>query len=518
MTKIDNAFTQNTSSLYETATRKPRLNIKNSGLFLIAIFIVAFGQPIWSPWLGLLSSFVGLALFWRIHKQRFWYSTLFFFLVQLIQLSWMSSVEYVGEGLLFSWVFFSFAIGLFFGIFSMLVKEKMSLTTVFALAALWVIFERCRFFFLSGYSWNPVGLSLTGFLPSLQFASLFGVMGFTFLVVSANLLVVTRRYAFALALIAFPFIFGAFHLLWHAPTPQTVRVALVQPNIPPLAIQSYPIWQKVMPLIAPIKDVSLIVLPEGVLPHGYEAKVFDKNMIQECSHISSPFLSNKDILQTISEHFNADIIAGVDVDHYQAAAFLSPGVEQVYGKRVLLPFSEYIPSFSWCQKIAERFGLTSSYNQGEGPLVFQGRTRCGIGICYEETFGHLVRENHELDPDFLVFIVNDAWYPRSTLARQHFFHARLRAVELGLSMVRASTNGVTAALDGHGKLIGELPENVPGVLTVDVPICHFPTLYAYLGDLPMIIFCFLCLGFKAYHLIKSGPQWRIPLFGVSKKL
>lgn len=495
---------------------KRRFNFKNSFIFLLATFIVAFGQPIWSSWLGLISGFFGLALFWKIHKQRFWYSTLFFFLVQMVQLSWMSSVEYVGDGLIASWIFFSLAIAICFGLFSLFVKERMSMGTILALAALWTLFERARFFFLSGYSWNPVGLSLTGFLPSLQFASLFGVLGFTFLVICSNLLIVSKRYLRAAALIAFPFVWGSFHLLLHAPSAETVRVALVQPNIPPLAIQSFPVWQKVIPLLHDVKNVELIVLPEGVLPHGYEAKVFDRNVLHECAHVSSPFVSNKEILQALSQHYDADVIAGVDVDHYQAAAFISPGIEQVYGKRVLLPFSEYIP-FEWCEPIARRFGMTSSYNQGEGPLVFQGRTRCGIGICYEETFGHLVRENHELEPDFLVFIVNDAWYPQSTLARQHFFHARLRSVELGLSMVRASTNGITAAMDGHGKLIASLPENEAGVLVATVPICHFPTLYAYLGDFPMIAFCFLCLGFKLAHLIKSRAQWRNPQFGVSKK-
>ncbi|MCX6995330.1 MAG: apolipoprotein N-acyltransferase [Chlamydiae bacterium] len=495
---------------------KARFNFKNSCIFLLAVFIVAFGQPIWSFWLGLVSSFCGYALFWQIHRQRFWYSTLFFCLVQLVQLSWMSSVEYVGAGLILGWVFFSLGLGIFFGFFSLFVKEKMSLSTILALAALWTIFERSRFFFLSGYSWNPVGLSLTGFLPFLQFASLFGILGFTFLVMSVNLLVKTKRYFLAGGSLALVFLWGCIHLLLNTPSREVVQVALIQPNIPPTAIQSFPVWQKVLPLLEKARGAELLVLPEGVLPYGYETPAFDKKNIRSAKKNSSDFVSNKDILHSISEEYNADVIAGVDADNYQAAVFISPGVEQIYGKRILLPFAEYIP-FRWCASIAERFGIKASYNKGDGPLVFQGRKRCGIGICYEETFGHLVQENYELEPDFLVFIVNDAWYPNSTLGRQHFFHARLRGVELGLSMVRASTNGVTAALDGHGRLIGALPENQAGVLNIAVPICHFPTLYAYLGDTPMIILCFLCIGFKIITLIKSRRQWRNPLVGLRKK-
>lgn len=485
--------------------------------FIIAFILVAFGQPIWSSWLGLCSSLFGFALFWKTHKQRFWYSALFFTLVQLVQLSWMSSVEYVGTGLVASWIFFSAALGIAFGFFSMLVKENMSLSTIWALAAVWALFERSRFFFLSGYSWNPVGLSLTGFLPSLQFASLFGVIGFSFLVVSANLLMTSKRRVLAGSLVALPFVFGTFHLLLCTPTTESVRVALVQPDIPPHAIQTSPIWHKVIPMLQNVRGASLIVMPEGVLPHGFNTKVFDRSVLKGCAEVSSPYVSNREILQALSYHFNADVIAGVDVDNYQAAAFVSNENAEFYGKRVLLPFSEYIP-FSWCEPICHRFGITSSYRQGEGPKVFRGRTRCGIGICYEETFGHLVRENNELDPEFLVFIVNDGWYPHSTLARQHFFHARLRAVETGLSMVRACTNGITSALDGHGRVIAELPEDQAGVLTVDLPVCHFPTLYSLFGDLPMIVFCLFCIGFKTLHVIGSKSSWRIPLFGVSKKL
>lgn len=474
--------------------------------FILALLIVAFGQPIWSSWLGLASSLFGLAIFWRIHKQRFWYSSFFFFLVQLVQLSWMSSVKYIGTGLIVSWIFFSVAIGLAFGLFSRFVKPSMSLSTVFALAAIWTLFERCRFFFLSGYSWNPMGLSLTGFLPALQFASLFGILGFTFIAMSANLLVTSGRRLLPALLVAMPFVFGVFHLLVHAPCPETVRVALVQPNIPPLAIQTSPVWRTVMPLLKKVDKVSLIVMPEGVLPHGLEARVFEKEILQDCADCSAPYLSNREILQAISHHYNADVIAGVDADNYQAAAFISHDQKQVYGKRVLLPFSEYIP-FSWCEPIARRFGILQSYREGAGAQIFTGHTRCGIGICYEETFGHLVRENAPLNPEFLVFICNDGWYPDSTLPRQHFFHARLRSVELGLSSVRACTNGVTAALDGHGRILGELPENEPGILTVALPICHFPTLYALFGDGPMIIFCLLCLGFKAPRLLALSSQW-----------
>lgn len=368
------------------------------------------------------------------------------------------------------------------------------MSTIVALAALWTLFEWGRLFLICGYPWNPVGLSLTGFLWPLQAASLFGILGFTFIVMCANLLLTTGRKVLSLIVVVLPFLWGAYYIT--EPCAGTVRIALVQPNIPPLTVQSCAVWDKVLPLLRPLKDVSLIVLPEGLLPYGLDY--------------------NRHILQDISNHYKADVIAGVDVGPYQAAVFITPGCEQFYGKRMLVPIGEYIP-FDWCVDVARRFGIVSSYQRGEEAKVFSGKNRAGIGICYDEVFSHIVRDNYALGPEFLVFISNDGWYPHSTLPKQHFFHARLRAVELGLSMVRACTTGITTALDGHGRILAELPENEAGVLTVDLPLCHLPAPYALWGDGPVLLLCFFCLGIKMIYLLSSKGKWRIPHFGVSKK-
>lgn len=474
-------------------------------LIILSFLIVAFGQPAFSATLGLISGFCGLALFWWACHRTFFLSFLFFFAVQLVQLSWMSSTEYVGPGLLFVWLVLSAALGLFFALFTSLIKKDMPLLTIFALSALWTLFEWLRLFFMCGFSWNPFGLSLTGFILALQFAALFGVFGFTFIAMSANLLVFTLleklftaenannvSASFAplkvkiklitlICLIATPFVWGAFHLKDVRPE-RTVNVALVQPNLPPQAVGNPSfVWERINALVKPVTKPDLVVLPEGVLPFHLNASVAGT--------------TNRDRLQSLSETLKADVIAGVDVYEtgktYQAAVFVSDKFD-FYGKRVLVPFGEEIP-FSWCEPIAARFGIFSSYSRGTQAKRFEGRIKCGIGICYEETFGHIAQENSALAPELLVFISNDGWYPGNLLARQHFFHARLRAVELGLPVVRSCTTGITAALDPYGRILGELPENEPGLLEVNVPLFHVKTLYAQFANGPLIILCLLLL-------------------------
>ena len=63
-------------------------------LFILSFIVVAFGQPNLVSWLGLISAICGFALFFRLlleissAKKRFWLGTLWFSLIQMVQLFW----------------------------------------------------------------------------------------------------------------------------------------------------------------------------------------------------------------------------------------------------------------------------------------------------------------------------------------------------------------------------------------------------------------------------------------------
>src|SRR6185369_5441083 len=73
-------------------------------------------------------------------------------------------------------------------------------------------------------------------------------------------------------------------------------------------------------------------------------------------------------------------------------------------------------------------------------------------ICFEDTFGHLVRESVDDETDFLVNLTNNGWFGNSAAQWQHAASAAFRAVENGIPLLRCSNNGLTCWIDSRGRL------------------------------------------------------------------
>ena len=65
---------------------------------------------------------------------------------------------------------------------------------------------------------------------------------------------------------------------------------------------------------------------------------------------------------------------------------------------------------------------------------------------------------------------------------QHFAQARLRTIEEGLPMVRAANTGISAVVDGLGRVIAQLPLGVEGVLDAELPRPLPPTWQSRFGS------------------------------------
>src|SRR5579863_4936337 len=83
------------------------IKTKKSSLILLSLFLVGLGQPARLPWLCPFVAAAGFALFF-LHfssesskKQRFFLGLCWFAVVQCIQLSWMTSIEFQGYYILF---------------------------------------------------------------------------------------------------------------------------------------------------------------------------------------------------------------------------------------------------------------------------------------------------------------------------------------------------------------------------------------------------------------------------------
>ena len=205
-----------------------------------------------------------------------------------------------------------------------------------------------------------------------------------------------------------------------------------------------------------------------------------------------------------------------------------------YDKRHRVVFGEYIPlrdELPFMQSLTpftevpgQPFGIAA----GAGAVGFtiddagaDGRHTYTIAplICYEDTLPHLVRatvrslRNGDGDgPDVLAVLSNDGWFADSAEQTQHLAVSLFRAVETRTPLVRASNTGVSAVIDGDGRVRAPAvyldehgkksspraaPDDVAGVLIADVPLDPRRSPYLATGDGPAA----LCLLAAACGLV-----------------
>lgn len=155
-----------------------------------------------------------------------------------------------------------------------------------------------------------------------------------------------------------------------------------------------------------------------------------------------------------------------------------------YVKRRLVPFGEYVPLEGLLRGLIEFFDLPMSHAESgpwsQAPLKVDGE-RASMAICYEIVYPELVRS----DVDVLLTISNDTWFGDSIGPWQHLGIARMRALENGRWLLRATNNGITGIVDPHGAVLARLPRFEAGVLTGEYRVMRGRTPFNRLGPYPL---------------------------------
>jgi apolipoprotein N-acyltransferase len=140
----------------------------------------------------------------------------------------------------------------------------------------------------------------------------------------------------------------------------------------------------------------------------------------------------------------------------------------------------------------------------EQPLLRIVGHKVGITICYEDAFGEEVIGALP-DADFLVNATNNAWYGNSLAPHQHLQISRMRALETGRYLLRATTNGISAIIGPHGELLMQSPQFATHVLTGRIQPMHGATPYVRFGNTPLLLLLVGVLGL-AWSRCRAGGR------------
>lgn len=196
--------------------------------------------------------------------------------------------------------------------------------------------------------------------------------------------------------------------------------------------------------------------------------------------------------------------------YYNAFLSVARGgiISDVYDKAHIVPFGEFIPGGEFLRVFGiDGFAASTggAFTSGKGPRTID---ITGIGharplICYEGIFAEEIAAQER--PRLMILITNDAWFGAAAGPLQHLAQARLRSIEQGLPMVRVANTGVSAMIDGKGRVTAKIEMNKAGFIDAALPLALPATVYSHYGDWPFAAVIALTLfGYVAFKRRNSN--------------
>lgn len=363
---------------------------------------------------------------------------------------------------------------------------------------LFALCEMLRGTLLTGFPWLSLGYTLTD-SPLNLFAPIIGEFGLSLVVIiiAYSLYLLTQkqwRQGLGLTTIylsAFAFChFGMSPMVKYQN--KSIDVLLVQGNIKQelrwAPEQFWPTMSKYQDMTRRHWNVDLVVWPEAAIP--------------EVEYVAGDFLSHLDSAASFND---TALITGIVDYQFDTKAIYNNlvvvGKQQAqdtqghyqylhknrYRKSQLLPIGEFVPFEELLRPIAPLFDLPmSSFSRGDrvqNNLIANGY-HILPAICYEIVFSDLVRANYRPESDILFTVSNDAWFGRSHGPHQHMQIARMRALELGMPLVRVTNNGISGVYDPISQQSNLLPQFESSAKVVPVKLIDGQTIYADYGNKP----------------------------------
>ena len=189
--------------------------------------------------------------------------------------------------------------------------------------------------------------------------------------------------------------------------------------------------------------------------------------------------------------------------------------ENIYAKRHLVPFGEYVPMRNFIEAclpfLTEISILGDDWMPGNESAIFNTDVgKIGSLICFDSIYESLARDSVNDGAQVLAISTNDSWFSDSAAIYMHNNQARLRAVENGRFVARSANTGLSSFITSHGEVISSIPPLEDGYLNCDIALLSHRTLFTSIGNLFVYISGFLALIPIIYEFVLKTKSITIP--------
>jgi apolipoprotein N-acyltransferase len=280
--------------------------------------------------------------------------------------------------------------------------------------------------------------------------------------------------------------FALKQISWTQPAGDDIEIAIIQGNIPQEMKWKRSMYRSTLQMYREQtlaqKDADLVIWPETAIPdYLHRVPAYIAGLRQALQQ------SDTDLLIGL-------FIKNLDSGRYYNSVISVGGGE--YRKRHLVPLGEYIPFRSLLGFFNRWINIPmSDIDSGpdEQPLIIAAGQPLGISICFEDAFSRDVRRDLPA-ATILVNVSNDAWFDGSHESRQHHAIARMRALETGRYLLRATNTGISSVIGPQGEEIMVAPPFQRQVLRARVSPLQGQTPYVFWGDAFIVVLALMLVG------------------------
>lgn len=420
-----------------------------------------------------------------------------------------------------------------FGLFYAFLNRAIGPWMILGAPAIWVVIEyaRSNLLFLA-LPWNLLGHSQYSFVAAIQIADIAGVYGVSFLVVMVNE-VLSRipdalqlqkhkifdhdytlntariwksQVAIAALVLAAALAYGFFSLKASKATDH-IRIGLVQNGVRARHVAQRSEQESILDTFQTLtrkaarEGPELIIWPASSLPAPITVSRFVRDSVTKLAKETQAYLvvgsatfeKFKPLKQGERPYSNSEFVVSPD-----------GRIDGPYNKVILLPFDEYLPLQGLVEWPVWITPLRQGFLPGDTLKLFEvGPAKFGTPICWENMFPDFFRKFVKRGANLMISVTNEGFMEHSRAQYQSLAINVFRAVENRISVIRASSVGVSAVIDPKGNILDRVHDEarhdlfVSGFIVRDVPLFNSSSLYTHYGD----VFAYLMIGVVMVSLL-----------------